>query len=68
MDRLRRESAEGERQVALWRDEAARLDRAASDLEAELARAESELQAALEGRAAAEEEVLAVQARLDAHR
>ena len=68
MDRLRRETAEGERQVALWRDEAARLDRAAHDLEAELARAETELQGALEGRAAAEDEVLAAQARLDAHR
>jgi chromosome segregation protein len=59
---------EGRRQVAAWVEEAERLTARRARLEEEIERAERELQEALEQRAAAEEAVLAEQARLDAER
>jgi len=66
--RLASELDEGQRQVAAWDDEAARLTARRAQLDGEIERAERTLQADLEGRAAAEEGVLAEQARLDAER
>ncbi|HVF58394.1 MAG TPA: AAA family ATPase [Thermoanaerobaculia bacterium] len=66
--RLAAELDEGRRQVAAWDEEAARLTARRAQLDGEIERAERELQEALELRAAAEEGVLAEQARLDAER
>jgi chromosome segregation protein len=66
--RLAAEIDRGQRQVALWREDAGKLADRRRDLEAAIVRAEQELQDALEKRAAAEEGVLEQQARLDVHR
>ncbi|HEX5757920.1 MAG TPA: AAA family ATPase, partial [Thermoanaerobaculia bacterium] len=66
--RLGAELDEGNRQVAAWDDESARLAARRTQLAAEIDTAEADLQEALELRAAAEEGVLAEQARLDAER
>ena len=66
--RLAAELDEGRRQVAAWDDEAARLTARRAQLDGEIERAERDLQESLELRAAAEEGVLAEQARLDAER
>jgi chromosome segregation protein len=68
VERLAAEVANGRRQVAAWREEADRLAARRGQLEAGLARAEAELQQALEQRDEAEDEVLAEQEALDAHR
>jgi chromosome segregation protein len=68
MARLQAEVERGHGQVDAWRQEADRLTQRRSDLEAAIARAQQELQDALEERAAAEEGVLAEQERLDLHR
>jgi chromosome segregation protein len=66
--RLAAEVENGRRQVAAWRDEADRLATRRGQLESALARAEAELQQALEQRDEAEDDVLAEQEALDAHR
>ena len=66
--RLASELDEGQRQVAAWDDEAARLTARRAQLDGEIERVERDLQESLELRAAAEEGVLAEQARLDAER
>jgi chromosome segregation protein len=68
MGRLRAELDRGRAQVSSWREESDRLTGRRSELEAAIDRAESELQAALEHKAAAEEGVLEEQERLDVHR
>jgi chromosome segregation protein len=68
MSRLRAEVERGMSQIASWREEADKLSGRRGDLENALARAQDELQAALEHRAAAEEGVLEEQDRLDMHR
>lgn len=66
--RLGSDLDEGRRQVAGWVEETERLTARRARLEEEIERAERELHEALEQRAAAEEAVLAEQARLDAER
>ncbi|HVR12089.1 MAG TPA: AAA family ATPase, partial [Thermoanaerobaculia bacterium] len=66
--RLAAEVGNGRRQVTAWREEADRLAARRTQLAADVARAESELQQALEQRDEAEEAVLAEQDVLDAHR
>jgi chromosome segregation protein len=66
--RLTAEVERGHHQVAAWREEAERLAARRGELETALERTESELQEALEQRDEAEEQVLAAQERLDAHR
>ncbi len=66
--RLAGEVERGHHQVAAWRAEAERLAARRGELETALERAEGELQEALEQRDEAEEQVLAAQERLDAHR
>jgi chromosome segregation protein len=66
--RLGGEVGNGRRQVTAWREEADRLAARRAQLAADIGRAESELQQALEQRDAAEEAVLAEQDDLDAHR
>jgi chromosome segregation protein len=66
--RLAAEVENGRRQVAAWREEADRLGARREQLDAALARADSELQQALEQRDAAEDAVLSEQEDLDAHR
>lgn len=68
MQRLSAELAQGRNQIQAWHDEAGKLAVRGTELEAALARAESELQAALEQKTAAEEDVLAAQAGLDRER
>jgi chromosome segregation protein len=68
MQRLTTEVQEGERQIRTWREEAEKLSGRRAEQEAAIARSEAELQQALEQRAAAEDEVLAAQERLDQHR
>src|SRR5262249_34422716 len=58
----------GRQQVAAWREEADRLEARRIELAAAIERATDELQAALEGKAAAEDGVLEEQNRLDARR
>ena len=66
--RLDAEVDRGRRQVSLWREDADKLAARRSDLEAAIAKAEEELQGALERRSAAEEGVLEQQQRLDERR
>jgi chromosome segregation protein len=66
--RLAAEVENGRRQVAAWREEADRLGVRREQLDAALARADAELQHALEQRDAAEDAVLSEQEDLDAHR
>jgi chromosome segregation protein len=66
--RLAAEVENGRRQVAAWREEADRLGARREQLDAALARADAELQQALEQRDAAEDAVLSEQEDLDAHR
>jgi chromosome segregation protein len=66
--RLAAEVENGRRQVAAWREEADRLGARRGQLDAALARADAELQQALEQRDAAEDAVLSEQEDLDAHR
>jgi chromosome segregation protein len=66
--RLASEVENGRRQVAAWREEADRLAARRGQLEAAIARAETELQQALEEREEAEDEVLAEQEALDGQR
>ncbi|HEY6320800.1 MAG TPA: hypothetical protein VJA16_04505, partial [Thermoanaerobaculia bacterium] len=66
--RLAAEVENGRRQVAAWREEADRLGARREQLGAALARADAELQQALEQRDAAEDAVLSEQEDLDAHR
>jgi chromosome segregation protein len=66
--RLAAEVEAGHRQVAAWREEADRLAARRDQLETALARAEAEMQQALEQRDEAEDEVLAAQEALDADR
>jgi chromosome segregation protein len=66
--RLAAEVANGNRQVTAWRDEADRLGERRGQLDAARARADAELQQALEQRDAAEDAVLSEQEELDAHR
>ncbi|MFP5286794.1 MAG: hypothetical protein ACLGI9_13725, partial [Thermoanaerobaculia bacterium] len=68
MGRLRAELDRGRAQVSSWREESDHLTGRRSELERAIARAEDELQAALEQKAAAEEGVLEEQERLDLHR
>ena len=68
MSRLRGEVERGRSQITSWRQEADKLTGRRSDLEQALERAQTELQAALEQKAAAEEGVLEEQERLDLHR
>jgi chromosome segregation protein len=66
--RLAAEVENGRRQVAAWLEEADRLGARRGQLDADLARADAELQQALEQRDAAEDAVLSEQDDLDAHR
>lgn len=68
MGRLRGEIERGRAQITSWRQEAEKLTGRRSDLETALERAQTELQTALEHKAAAEEGVLEEQERLDVHR
>jgi chromosome segregation protein len=68
MKRLLDEVESGRRQVRTWQEESERLTARRAELETGIARAETELQTALEQRAAAEEGVLEEQERLDLHR
>ena len=68
MSRLGGEVERGRSQILSWRQEADKLTGRRSDLEQALERAQTELQAALEHKAAAEEGVLEEQERLDVHR
>ncbi len=68
MGRLRGEIERGRAQITSWRQEAEKLTGRRSDLETDLERAQTELQSALENKAAAEEGVLEEQERLDVHR
>jgi chromosome segregation protein len=64
-NRVLGEIERGRRQVALWREDADKLAVRRTELEAAIARAEQELQQALEHRATAEEGVFGEQDRLD---
>jgi chromosome segregation protein len=64
-NRVRGEIERGRNQVILWRQDADKLAVRRGELEAAIARAESELQQALEQRATAEEGVFGEQDRLD---
>jgi chromosome segregation protein len=68
VERLHGEVERGREQVAAWRDEAERLAGRGAEIAAALERAERELLAALEQRAAAEDGVLEEQERLDRER
>jgi chromosome segregation protein len=63
--RVRGEIDRGRKQVELWREDADKLTTRRTDLEAAIAKAEDDLQIALEQRASAEEGVLGEQQRLD---
>jgi chromosome segregation protein len=63
--RVRGEIERGRKQVELWREDADKLSTRRTDLEAAIAKAEDDLQIALEQRAAAEEGVLGEQQRVD---
>ncbi|HEX7184501.1 MAG TPA: AAA family ATPase, partial [Thermoanaerobaculia bacterium] len=63
--RVRGEVERGRKQVELWREDAGRLAARRTDLESQIARAEHELQEALEQRASAEDGVLGEQQKLD---
>ncbi len=63
--RVRGEIERGKKQVELWREDADKLALRRTDLEAAIAKAEDDLQIALEQRAAAEEGVLGEQQRVD---
>jgi chromosome segregation protein len=62
---VRGEIERGSRQIALWREDADKLTARRKELEAAIARAEKELQDALEQRATAEDGVFGEQDRLD---
>ncbi len=66
--RLATEVDHGKRQIKGWLEESERLGARRSELEAQIAEAELDLQAALESRATAEEDVLSNQERLDEQR
>ncbi len=68
LERTRQQIDEARRQAAAWDDEAERLAGRRRGLETEMGRAEVELQAALERRSGAEEELLGEQERLDGRR
>ncbi len=68
MSRLKGEVERGRSQITAWRQEADKLTGRRSDLEQALERAQTDLQTALEQKAAAEEGVLEEQERLDLHR
>ncbi|HEX4963735.1 MAG TPA: chromosome segregation protein SMC [Thermoanaerobaculia bacterium] len=68
MGRLNAEVERGRTQIAAWLEEADKLTSRRGGLEQALERAQDELQAALEQKAAAEEGVLEEQDRLDLHR
>ncbi len=68
MSRLRAELDRGVSQIAAWRQDADKLAARRSELERAIEKAQGDLQAALEQRAAAEEGVLEEQERLDVHR
>ncbi|HLE84251.1 MAG TPA: chromosome segregation protein SMC, partial [Thermoanaerobaculia bacterium] len=68
LQRLHQEIDEGRRQAESWRQEGERLGNRRHELEAEIAGAETDLQGALERKAAVEEELLAEQGRLDERR
>jgi len=63
--RVRTEIERGKQQVTLWREDADKLAGRRTEVELAIARAEDDLQIALEQRAAAEEGVLGEQQRLD---
>jgi chromosome segregation protein len=64
-NRVRGEIERGHKQVALWREDADKLSTRRRELEAAIAKAEQDLQQALEQRAGAEEGVFGEQDRLD---
>jgi chromosome segregation protein len=68
MARLRGELERGLTQIAAWRQDADKLATRRTELERAIATAQTDLQAALESRAAAEEGVLEEQEKLDVHR
>jgi chromosome segregation protein len=68
MGRLRGELERGLAQIAAWRQDADKLTARRTELGAAIEKAQTDLQAALEARAAAEEGVLEEQERLDVHR
>ena len=63
--RVRTEIERGRKQIELWREDADKLAARRTELEAAIAKAEDDLQIALEQRAAAEEGVLGEQQRVD---
>jgi chromosome segregation protein len=63
--RVRTEIDRGRKQVEAWREDAGKLSTRRTDLETAIAKAEDELQIALEQRTSAEEGVLGEQQRLD---
>ena len=63
--RVRTEIERGRKQIELWREDADKLATRRTELEAAIAKAEDDLQLALEQRAAAEEGVLGEQQRVD---
>jgi chromosome segregation protein len=68
MNRLRGELERGVSQIAAWRQDADKLAARRTDLERAIETAQTDLQTALEQRAAAEEGVLEEQEKLDVHR
>ena len=68
MSRLRAELDRGVSQIAAWRQDADALVSRRTELERAIEKAQTDLQTALEQRAAAEEGVLEEQERLDVHR
>ena len=68
MNRLRGELERGSSQIAAWRQDADKLAARRTDLEGAIEKAQTDLQTALEQRAAAEEGVLEEQEKLDVHR
>jgi chromosome segregation protein len=68
MSRLRGELERGLAQIAAWRQDADNLTARRTELGAAIEKAQTDLQGALEARAAAEEGVLKEQERLDVHR
>jgi chromosome segregation protein len=68
MTRLRGELERGQTQILSWRQDAERLAVRRTELEQAIEKAQADLQAALEQRAAAEEGVLQEQENLDVHR
>jgi chromosome segregation protein len=68
MTRLRGELERGLTQIAAWRQDADKLATRRTELERAIATAQTDLQAALESRVAAEEGVLEEQEKLDLHR